>query len=237
MISRISLDSKLIAQQAILTRLSTDLSSALTLCFYPTTHVPSLINILLWLGRLPGYQRSVSSTPLSDAICDIICPYLANNPLFCKTYLPRHDLIRCIVSLGDILNYLLFLHKGDYRRLCDRIFDIRHKAPSTVVKQAVKQESECSSRHPEYYFSFEKHLIRSLTLLLHSSLPLVWKSRLYKRISRWGITAESGRCAGCHNPAFNVVWTGCGHLHCHYCLEDFCCVCGSPVNRSKLTYP
>lgn len=239
-VSRISLDNRLIAQQAILNRLSSDLSSALTLCLYPTSHVTSVINILLWLGRLPGYQRSLSSisstsTPFSGLLCDVLFPFLAENPSFCKTYCPKPDLIQCLVPLGEIVNYLLFLKKGDYRRLGDRLLDIKYQVPSSTTQPQGKQRPPIT--HPDYYFPFEKHLLRSLTKLLHSAMPLVWRSRVYRRVSRWGTAAESGECGECHNPAVNVVWTGCGHLHCHYCLGESCGVCGAPVNQNALTYP
>ena len=261
-LSRLSLDNHLTTQQSVANSLTTDLNSALSLCFYQTENVPDLLNVILWLGRLPSYRSSLAavtatSTALTSAISDVLLPYMRDKEWVIKQYLfssltqGRYQTFQIVLALAKIWNYLMFLQKGDYRRLCDRVLDIKYLSTPPKTQPVTDSLSSSSSPSsfspsssssslpdlPDYYFLFEKHLIRSLTQLLHTSLPLVWKSRLYKKVVRMRRAQKSGLCGECHERAVNVVWTGCGHLHCHFCLGERCGVCDTLVDTDTLCYP
>merc|ERR1712176_1590850 len=93
----------------------------------------------------------------------------------------RYQSVPLLLALAQIWNYLQFLHKGDYRRLSDRVLDIKYlSSPPTPEPQPGTNTSPAPLPDlPDYYFLFENHLIRSLTQLLHTSLPLIWRSWLY----------------------------------------------------------
>ena len=155
--------------------------------------------------------------------------YLFNNLSGTST---RYETFQTIIAFAEVWNYLQFLQKGDFRRLSDRVLNTKYISSSPDAQAATSLP-----QLPDYYFLFEKHLIRSLTQLLHSSLPLIWKSWLYKRVTRLRRSPQSGLCGECGQKAVNVVWTGCGHLHCHYCLGDSCGVCDAKVDVNSLCYP
>jgi len=247
-LSRLSLDNHLTTQHSVINTISTDLSSALSLCFYQTNNVPDLVNIILWLGRLPAYRSAAAtvtttSSELSSALSDVLLPYMRDKHWVYKKFLfnnlsgdcSRYQTFQTILSLAEIWNYLQFLQKGDYRRLCDRVLDTKYL--STPPSAANTESTDTLPDLPDYYFLFEKHLIRSLTQLLHSSLPLIWRSWLYRRVVKMRRTQQTGLCGECDQRAVNVVWTGCGHLHCHYCLGDKCGVCDAPIEQDTLCYP
>lgn len=244
-LSRLSLDNHLTTQQSVVNNLSSDLINALSLCFYQTGNVHDFLNVIIWLGHLPAYRSSCStvistSSALSSVVSDVLLPYMRDKQWIYRKYLlnnlssstTRYETFQTILALAEVWNYLQFLQKGDYRRLCDRIFNTKYISASPDPQTAASLPDL-----PDYYFLFEKHLIRSLTQLLHSSLPLIWKSWLYKRITRLRRSPQSGLCGECGQKALNVVWTGCGHLHCHYCLSESCGVCDAKVDFNSLCYP
>ena len=250
-LSRLSLDNHLTTQQSVVNTVSSDLSSALSLCFYQTNNVQDILHILLWLGRLPGYRSALAtvtttSTALTAALSDVLLPYMRDKQWVYKTYIfnkmngdsVRYQTFQTLLTLAEIWNYVQFLRKGDYRRLCDRVLDTKYlSTPPASESQPTTDTSSSLPDLPDYYFLFEKHLIRSLTQLLHTSLPLIWKSWLYRRVVRARRTQQSGLCGECDQRAVNIVWTGCGHLHCHYCLGDRCGVCDALIDHDTLCYP
>ena len=155
--------------------------------------------------------------------------------LFNSFVSPRYEICQTILAFAKIWNYLWFLQKGDYRRLRDRVLDTKYLSSSQPTSSPPSTTS--LPELPDYYLLFEKHLIRTLTQLLHTTLPLIWRSRLYRRVVRLRRTNQSGLCGECAQKAVNVVWTGCGHLHCHYCLGETCGVCDAPVDQDSLCYP
>lgn len=238
MLSRLSLDNHHNTHQSILNNLTSDISSAASFCFYPTAQLPDLINILVWLGRLPRFRSSLeaitsSASPGVSLFCDVVLPHIYQKQSSYKDMLSAQNTanLKTCISMSQLVNYLIFLRQGDYRRLCDRIFD-------TCYKSSTQPLSPCASPDlPDYYFIYEKHLIRSLCQFLHTTFPLVRRSRLYKKLTRYRQVDQSGACCECSQPAVNIVWTGCGHLHCHCCLSSHCAACDTPVNLQTVYYP
>lgn len=235
-LSRVSLDAHISTQSSLLATLTTDLTSALSLCSWPE-HVKTsdVLNILLWLGRLPSFRKSTIFTdtlPFYTLLSDVLLPALGQTQL--QAVLSRNNVVQASLTSAKLVNHLLWLNAGDYRRLSDRVFSIQYQ--KQIPEQQDTSLSKPSSDLPDYYFLFEKHLIRSLTQVLHSALPMLWKCWFYRKLTRLKGVGRSGQCGKCGQDVVNVVLTQCGHLHCYYCVDGFCGICDEKINRDLYYY-
>ena len=243
-LSRFSLENHYATKTNIVTTLSQDLNSALSLCSLPK-RTNDILKIVVWLGNLPKFRSSLSnissnSTILSSVISELIAPLISDNQNELRGVISKYPrinftlnyyqpLINVMKKSSELVNYVLFLTYGDFYSFLDRILRIRYSA----VKQfSVTIDDE--------YFLFEKHLIRALCDLLSVLIPLVQGSVVYRKVSQKVMVRgdiNEGHCVRCSRHPVNVVWTGCGHVHCHCCLEDLCGLCGERVCMQTCYYP
>ena len=244
MLSRSALENHFTNNNSIVKSLSSNLTDAVSLFYaYPSVacSLRHVLDIILWMGRLPRFRSNLENiistgSPTATFLTDVLLPMIDSQwrEQLLQSAFPASpvdpDCVEIIVKAVNLLNYLMFVKNGDYRRMEDRVLNIRYKNKATTMSSMPSP--------PNYYYMFEKHLIRSLCRLLHKTLPIIRRSWPYRKILRNIYkTEELGICCACGKKAVNVVWSSCGHLHCYSCLSDLCGFCDQEINKLLVFYP
>lgn len=150
------------------------------------------------------------------------------------------DLARGLLTLGGVVNFLIFLQRGEFATLTERLLGIRSvfRAPP-------------AARRPGFEYMNRELLWHGFAEFLIFLLPLVSAQKLRARLCAWrgarrgdggDGAARASRCALCGEWPTMPHTVGCEHVFCYYCAKSSClshaaCACPACGAQARALQP